>query len=302
MLEGAGTLSEHQKMMAFMDFISDFYLGIQCKERGFEEYIGACGNYSTFLAALAYTQGIPARILILANYPMDQGHNVCEVFYDDGWHLYDPTLGSYYTTSLTGDAVHPYVLGFEELAQGIGNSTDVVCVVSTPHRLMSKWSYGYLGPRIYEESNPKGIIGQNDAFVYPLAMTVSENGNTMLTKNGFSTKYQGIQYIGVASINTAHEWTLNGLEAGREYEFVITGAFVGGDRPQMPFYASASSGNASITKGEEHIFDNGDKSTMKWRICFVPEGGEAQILLTHDYRGPEFLYVTFSSFELRRAK
>ncbi len=300
LLEGTDILSDHQKMMVFMDYIADFYVGVQRKEKGFEEYIGACGNYSNLLAALACTQGIPARVLLLANYPINGGHNVCEVFYDDSWHVYDPTYGAYYTTSSAEETVHPYVLGFEELAQGRGNVSDVVCVVTSPHKLSSKGAYSYLGPRIYEEAVPKGAIGQEQVFAYPLTMATSSNGSTVLTKKDFSTGYQGIQYIGLSSANNIHKWTLSELEAGREYELSVVGAFVGGGRPETPFHASASSENVFITEGEEHIFDNSDKSTMEWKIRFVPEFSEGQMTLGHDYRGPEWHYVMFSSFELRR--
>ena len=301
LLEGTESLSDHQKMMVFMDYIADFHIGTTPKESILEEYVGACGRYSNLLATLAYTQGMPARLLSLANYPEEAGHAVCEVFYDGAWHLYDPTFGAYYTTSAPDEAAQPVVLGYEELSQGLGNVPDVTCVVTSPHRLVhEKLSYGFLGPRIYEKANPKGVIGPEFPMVYPLSLQAAPNGSTVLTEKDFSNEYQGIQYIGAAAINNMHEWTLGNLELDREYEFSIVGKFVGGDR-MVPFQAKASSENVLITEGEEHVFDTEDKSTLEWKIRFIPEVDEAKIMLTHDYRGPELCYIWLSGFELRCA-
>ncbi len=301
LLEGAGTLSPHQKMMIFMDYISDYYVGLHRKGDILEEYIGSCGTYSNLMAALAYTQGIPARLLTLANYPENTGHAVLEVFYDKNWHLYDPLYGAYYTTSPIDEVMHPAVLGYYDLAQGRGNNADVTCVVTAPSRLIAKFSYGYLGPWIYEKANPKGVVGPGDPLIYPLKMEVTANGSTVVTEKDFSGKYQGISYIGQAGINNAHEWMLEKLEPGEAYEFIISAKYVGGEKKE-PFLAKAASDDAKITEGAEHVFVSGDKSSYVWEICFVPEADEAKIMLTHDYRGPELHYVMFSSFELHCAE
>ena len=297
LLEGTESLSDHQKMMVFMDYIADFHIGTTPKESILEEYVGACGRYSNLLATLAYTQGMPARLLSLANYPEEAGHAVCEVFYDGAWHLYDPTFGAYYTTSAPDEAAQPVVLGYEELSQGLGNVPDVTCVVTSPHRLTSPWQYSFLGPRIYEEANPRGVMAPSNLFIYPLAMEASETGSTVLDQRDFSNKYQGIKYIGVASINNIHEWTLSALEPGREYVFSIHGATVDGEATES-FQAKASSENAVIIDGNKHIFDNGDSSSLTWKIRFIPESDTATIMLSHDYRGPEWVHIWFSGFTL----
>ncbi len=299
LLEGSGTLSNHQKMMVFMDYIADFYVGLSTNEVGIEEYIGACGEYSDLLSALAWTQKMPARIVTMGNYPTYKGHTVCEVFYDNAWHLYDPTYGAYYTVSSAEEAEHPYVLGFEELTQGGGNTPDAVCVVTVPQRLERRDSYGFLGPHIYEAANPKGVIGPNHPLIYPLVLEISSDERSSLTAQDFSTKYQGIEYIGAAGINNMHEWTLKGLKEGERYDFVVTAESYNGDRPGK-FIAKAMSKNASILFGTEHHFDNGEPASMQWRITFIPSSDTADVLLTHDYRGPDFCFVRFSGFELRR--
>ncbi len=301
LLEGAKGLSDHEKIMVFMDYISDYYIGRISTKLEFEEYIGACGAYSNLLAALACTQKIPARIVSLGNYPENNGHAVCEVYYDKKWHLYDPTYGAYYTTTPATETEHPYVLGFEELSLGRGNHPGVSCVVTAPHRLISKAAYSFLGPHIYEAANPRGPIGPDRPFVYPLAMEAAANGSAVLTEKDFSGRYQGIRYIGVSGINNLHEWTLRKLVKGEAYEFVVSAKSVGGEKKE-PFLAKAASANAKITEGSEHGFLSGDKSSYVWKICFVPETDEAKIMLTHDFRGPELHYVMFSSFELHCAE
>ncbi len=301
LLEGSGALSNHQKMMVFMDYISEFQFGLGKNDdlTGINEYIGRCGSFANMMAALAFVEGFQTRLITLGNYPENDGHAVCEVFYDDQWHLYDPTYGSYYTTSSAEETVHPYVLSLAELAEGQGDNQDVVCVVTTPQRLNRRNSYGFLGPRIYEDANPKGVIGPTHPLIYPLTMKFSSDKSSSLTEMDFSAKYQGIQYIGAAGVNNMQEWTLNGLEEGEKYDFVVTADSYNGDSPGT-FLAKAVSTDASIMSGAEHEFANEKPASMQWRITFVPSSDTAKILLTHDYRGPEFCFVRCSSFELRR--
>ena len=90
-LEGATDLTEHEKLMVFMDFISDFYYGADVDARdelSCQSYICFCGGYSNLLAVLACTQNLPARLYTLGNYPTDTGHAVCEIYYNNAWHMY----------------------------------------------------------------------------------------------------------------------------------------------------------------------------------------------------------------------
>jgi|GEM_PF-2014979 len=298
LLQGTEDLTEHQKMMVFLDYISDWYVGTDKGSNylNMHSYIGACGVYSNVLAALATASGIEARLLTLGNYPENNGHAVCEVFYDDAWHLYDPTYGSFFTTT-PEDPVTPQVLSFRELAAGLGNREDVTCVVTSPHRLTSDAAYSFLGPRIYEEANPAGPIGPANRLLYPLSLDLSEG---RVDKSGFGSARQGIQYIGAASSNCSQTWTLTGLTAGEQYDFVITAELLGSGRPKSIHtqYVMADSGGRLCQSGQ-HIFYRNDPETFEWHIRFVADADVAHVLLTHDYRGPDQLYVRFSSFELR---
>lgn len=59
------------------------------------------------MAHTATSQGYEARIVFLRErlLPLDIAHVVCEVFYDGGWHLFDPDRGRYY---FDGDTVADY--------------------------------------------------------------------------------------------------------------------------------------------------------------------------------------------------
>ena len=302
LLEGATDLTEHEKLMVFMDFISEFYIGVDADSRdelSCQSYISACGGYSNLLAVLACTQDIPARLLTLGNYPPNDGHAVCEFYYDDAWHFYDPTYGSYYTRTPV-DSESPDVLSFEELCAGMGDSPDITCVVTAPHRLISKVAFGFLGPAIYEKANPKGVLDGTTPMHYPLTISYTEGGTT-IDSTQFDTTRQGISVLGAAYICYMQDWTINGLTPGTKYEFVLSARYVGGE-VLGDFVASATAKNAVITQNAQHTF-NGDKpETMEWVIEFVAESDTVQILLSHDYVGPDYHYINPNSFEIRESQ
>ena len=219
LLAGQDDLTEHQKLMVFMDYISDFYVGIDTRHPGnelnFRTYIAACGGYSNVLVALAATQGIPARLLTLANYPEGNGHAVCEIYYEDGWHLYDPTYGAYYTTTPENTET-PAVLGYEELSAGAGDDSAVTCVVTSLARLRTETDYDFLGPAIYEKADPKGVLGSGEPMHYPLSLDW-QPGGAIVDESQFDTSRQGIQFLGATSICYMQDWTLRGLTPGQAY-------------------------------------------------------------------------------------
>lgn len=302
LLAGTTGLTEHEKIMIFMDFISEFYIGVDAhpnSELSCQSYISACGGYSNLLTALAGTQDIPARLLTLGNYPPNDGHAVCEFYYDDAWHFYDPTYGSYYTRTPV-DSESPDVLSFEELCAGMGDSPDITCVVTAPHRLISKVAFGFLGPAIYEKANPKGVLDGTTPMHYPLTISYTEGGTT-IDSTQFDTTRQGISVLGAAYICYMQDWTINGLTPGTKYEFVLSARYVGGE-VLGDFVASATAKNAVITQNAQHTF-NGDKpETMEWVIEFVAESDTVQILLSHDYVGPDYHYINPNSFEIRESQ
>ena len=298
LLAGTAGLTEHEKIMIFMDFISEFYIGVDAhpnSELSCQSYISACGGYSNLLTALAGTQGIPARLLTLGNYPINNGHAVCEIYYDGAWHLYDPTYGAYYTDT-PEDRSTPNVLSFEELSAGKANSTEITCVVITPERLTSQAAYSFLGPAIYEKANPKGILDGTTPLYYPLAISYDEGG-AKIDSTQFDASHQGISVLGVAYICYMHNWKITNLNVGQTYQFIVSASSVmgeaGGD-----FLAAASAENATVIQNEQHLFSNDDPESMRWVIEFIAESDTVQITLSHDYQGPDYHYIRPESFQI----
>lgn len=298
LLNGIQDLTDHEKVMVFMDFISEFYVGQDIhpgSELSCRSYISACGGYSNLLAVLACTQEIPARLLTLGNYPVNNGHAVCEIYYDGAWHLYDPTYGAYYTNT-PADGATPNVLSFEELSAGIGNSSEVTCVAITPERLTLGAGYSFLGPAIYQEANPKGVIDGQIPLYYPLTISYAAGG-TEIDSTQFGASYQGIDMLGTNSICYMQNWKITNLKVGQTYQFIVSASSVlgeiGGD-----FIATAISENAIVTENRQHIFNNDSPESMKWLIEFIAESDTAQITLSHDYRGPEYHYITTESYQI----
>ena len=297
LLNGSQDLTNHEKIMVFMEFISEWYVGFDNAQHylALGSYIESCGGYSNVLAALATTQGLEARIVNMYNYPQYSGHTVCEIYYDEAWHIYDPTNGAFYTDT-PEDTKNPNVLSYEELSRGEGNSPDITCVVTTPDRLISEMSYGFLGPAIYEAGNPSGVIGPDQPMTFPLTINLLDDA--CITSNEYTTAYQGISYIGSANVNAQHSWTICGLESGKNYQFIVLADKIGGEL-FAPFEIAAESQSCQITTGKTHVFDSDDVNTMEWIIEFTAESETAELLLTHNYSGPDYHYIRIRSFEIK---
>lgn len=299
LLNGHENLTAHEKIMVFMDYISEWNIGTDDGQTylSLQSCTGACGEYSNILAALAVSVGIPGRLITLGNYPANDGHAVCELYHDGGWHLYDPTYGAYYTTAdgqLTIDKPQT-VLSFEQLQQGMGDSPQVTCIVTAPWRLTGAASYSFLGPAIYEKAWPKGVVGPDKPLIYPLTYVMGDTGK--LNKDSFTAAYQGISYLGAGDRNQHHDWTVTNLISGNTYSFVIQGSFVGGEIGG-DFMAYAVGTDANISAGKEHVFNNDNPDSLCWSIEFTAEAETVHLYLTHPYAGSLWHYISLESLEL----
>lgn len=298
-LKGKDDLTNHEKIALFMDYTKKFKIGTNLPkpENVVKDKIGECGGFANTVAALAATQGIETRILTLGNYPINDGHVVIECKINNKWSVYDPTYGSYYTTTPENNK-NPYVLSFDELKSGRGNNSDIKKNVGIPERLISKASYDFLGPEIYELANPSGVVSPLNKMYYPLS--IDYNKDKEITSNEFGGAYQGISYIGAASMNNSHKWTIIGLKENKEYSFKIDGTFVGGEAQadgilDSNFNAYAAIENGTIISGENFTF-NIKQNKKEWVIKFKPQSDTVKITLSHNYVGPEFHYVSLDKF------
>lgn len=301
-LADKGNLSPHQKVVAFMDFIADFEVGIASNsspEATVNERIGACGTFTNLLLALAATQGINGRIISLGNYPTDDGHAVAELWINGKWSVYDPTYASYYTDTLY-NSTNPNVLSFEELRKGEGKRKDVALILNGKQRfnqspLLAK---DYVGTDIYEKANPAGPIGPENPFIYPLWLDV--NQKVEIRNNDFGPKNQGAQYIGAAGINNYHNWRLTSLIPGKEYELEIVPDWIGGDflnnETDFQLTAEMKAGGRLLGQANKTFFS---KELNPWTIRFKADDSVVNILIKHPYFGPELKYIFLKEIRIK---
>lgn len=303
-LHGEEGLTSHQKIVRFMNYMNDFKVGIGSDakpETTLRERIGACGTFTNVLLALAATQGIQGRYINLMNYPLNYGHTVAEFWIDGNWRVYDPTYAAYYTDT-PGDVRNPNVLSFEELRAGKGRDPKVVKVIGNNHRLEEgkPFSYGFLGPEIYEEANPAGSIGPDKPFIFPLTLDFKEKST--LEKEEFGTNNQGANYIGSAGINNNQEWILTSLTPGKKYVFVVVPDGLCGEmlgvEPDFRSFAGILSGG-EIIEGDTVSFPTKNIKLDPWEVRFVANNDTVRLLIQHPYRGPKFHYMIISKYYLK---
>lgn len=68
-----------------------------------------CHGMALAYAALCRRAGLPARVNALYNFGLMQSHNMVEVFFEDDWHLYDPTYGTLFQWEPLADRPRPSV-------------------------------------------------------------------------------------------------------------------------------------------------------------------------------------------------
>lgn len=303
-LAGNTLLSDHQKIVRFMQFIAWFKYGVS--QRGDPEAVimsrvGTCGEFTNVLLALAATQGIPGRYVNLHNYPPGDGHTVAELFIGGKWRVYDPTYASYYTDTPEEDRT-PNVLSFDELRSGKGKNPRVVLIIGNKKRLEETrpLSTSFLGPEIYEKSNPAGPILEDKAFVYPLVLDAKFQPK--IDMKHFGPKHQGASHIGAAGICRVQAWTFSSLQAGKLYEFRITPDLVYQERgdARRPFRLVATMlSGGEIIQGAAFTVIHPAQSIEPWKIRFKAVSEKAKMLIHHNLCGPDYAYLKAREFRLR---
>jgi hypothetical protein len=289
-----GDLTDHQIIVLFMTFLNSARYENPSSadpETTVLEAFGECGTWTNVLLALAAAQGIPGRIIALYNYPPDNGHVVTELFVDGRWQVYDPTYAAYYTPEPENE-VNPVVLSFDQLQDGEGGFPGVSRVVKNPERLNAggAGALAFVGPEIYVQAEPKGVIGPDRPMVFPLSLDLQDKPSIGL--DDFGPENQGAWILGSASyINVSQEFTLTGLTPGQQYTFTILYKGWGGGVGQFSEFVAASeitSGGSLEAGSESYRFEIGQVNDS-WSIRFTAESDTVNLLLTHDYLEPFYL-------------
>lgn len=305
-LAGARDLTDHQKVIRFMALIARFRLGTAPAgdpQTVLAARVGACGEFTNVLLALAATQGIAGRHVNLHNFPPGDGHTVAELFIGGKWQLYDPTYASYYTDTPEDDQA-PNVLSFDELRRGRGRDPEVKLVIGNRARFEQTRprSKLFVGPTIYERANPAGPIIASQPMTYPLLLDAKSR--PLIGGKGLDSAFQGAAYLGAAGICNHQAWTLSSLVPGRSYEFEVSPARIVHEFPgdSLPFrFTVLMLSGGVLTSGATYVAENESSPLPPWIIRFQAQSSRASILLRHDLCGPNLAYITIGSFRLREA-
>jgi|GEM_PF-989837 len=282
--------NELEKILAFMKEIAFMKTGLPADNSPFgvlNERIGACGIYSCTLLSLAKTQNLKGRLVSLLNYPDRDGHVVTEIQLNGKWHIFDPTYGLYFKNEKTGG-----IMSFEELRNPANKAVPVY--INKKRYAASGEQTGWGTQRVYLHANPAGPIGPDKPMFFPLFLRV---GQTAVMPN---LSFQGGVYLGAAMVNNNHHWTFSGLIPGRNYRFIITPAYIGGDLPDKSFafsYRFFQPGAAAQMKTKTIKLNRGNLSPIQ--IDFTASAPVVELEVRHPYVGLQFHYLSIKKYELK---
>ena len=292
-----GAVSDHEKVVRFMRYIGQFRVGVAADaspETAINEQLGACGTFTNTLLALSAAQGLKGRVVSMLNYPVNDGHALAEIFADGQWRLYDPTYGTYY---LDNEKPHAGALSFLAVMHAFTAGTpEIKREVLTGRPGVDDFT----GREIFLNANPAGVIGPDHPMAFPLSLHATEF--PALDEKEFGPKFQGASFIGAASTNQNHIWTVSGLTPGAEYIFSLQPKRIGGDiknGDDRKFVVTASIVGAKMESNFRHIFDFSSDSVKPWELSFKADNPEVRILLNHPYDGPDLRYMMMKSYSVK---
>jgi len=104
-IRDANALKDKEKVLAVNDWIAaNFINEAQDKvasnwRENLRERYGSCQIRSVIIRELLAPIGVKSRIIQVFNFNLnhpEDSHVVCEAYYDDNWHLFDPSFGVFY--------------------------------------------------------------------------------------------------------------------------------------------------------------------------------------------------------------
>jgi len=117
--QGTYLLSDEQKAIEIERFMVTYFKNERTKSSGnatdfIKEGKSICGGKSYVFRILLRKLNIPARYIGLFYAPSQGGHVLAEVYYQDSWHLFDPTFGIFVYSESTYNH-KGYILSMDEL-------------------------------------------------------------------------------------------------------------------------------------------------------------------------------------------
>lgn len=261
-----------------------------------EQRIGACGNNSVLMIAMANELGIEGRIINLWNIPsIGGGHSVVEFFYDGKWHLFDPTNGAYYTNNgvITGD-----IASFEDIRK----NPDIVAnhkYLPVGQRLLSNlnkefintgFTQGpYSSPLTYSKANPSGVASPDNPMFFPIVLDFKKQKSFHYGSiDGDSSDMQkigsypaGLSYLGAARFgNNNHQYMLSNATVGKNY--IIEIRWNDFNNNNLAFFADSSGG--IIKEGRTWPGNNKWQKLYKiWKVKVTATKPNVILKLKHNY-------------------
>jgi hypothetical protein len=266
----------HEKTMKYMGYMNTTFTfgphdfdGMAYPHKILQNKKGQCGDYAIMLSAFLATQGIPTRIVGMYNYH-NSAHVVVGVYYDELWHMYDPTYMAYWVDE------NNTILSFYDLRDDTTHITLVGGNTTIPPI--------YLNEEIYRISTPAGVIGPPNPMIWDLSIDMNTN-NTFVVPP--PTEYRaGSGYIGATYINNFQRWTFRNLTENRTYSFVVYPIEVWGSDI---FILRTDRGDVAEIRND---------NILPVRINITARNSTETLELHHDYRGYADVLVLIEKYEL----
>lgn len=305
-------LSCHQKCLLIMDWINkNIFTGITDTDPyiTLKEKMGACGNKSSLMAAIAEGLGLNTRFINLYNYPrLGQGHSVVEIEWDGKWHLYDPFYCAYYVNNLNdvNNRVDPQVASFEELRMNPYIADTQAVIMNIGETLLATLEYEdgkrdkggyYTSSGVYQYADPAGVVTADNPLNFPAVFDFEGKNQICIGyKNDSLMELSAdpnngipmmMYFIGSTHCNVSHEYRLENLEQSVVYKLEI--------------------GILENSVEEFHLFVDGEKVEIltdkglnitqedkKIAIQFRTLSTEGKLFLKHNYTsGTEYICIDY---------
>jgi hypothetical protein len=132
--EGLENFPQEDQVLGILRFIGSFLKSennFGCATKIIQEGHAICGGKVISYSALSRKVGLPTRIVNMFGLVNQGGHSVIEVYYDNAWHLVDPTYGIFFYSQPDHDS-NGHILSMKELFDDIQNDLFMFKVIDTP--------------------------------------------------------------------------------------------------------------------------------------------------------------------------
>ncbi|MBL8150335.1 MAG: hypothetical protein JNN15_10465 [Blastocatellia bacterium] len=236
-------LSEEEKAISIMKFVASS-LRMQSNDgsatKMLKDGYAICGGMSYIFIMLCRKADLATRYVGTSYLPSISSHAMAEVYYDNKWHLFDPTFGVFFYSQ--ADYRKGSILSFQELISknqsyftlkvvpkpwtGLYDTSikTFIPVLAEPAYL--KDIYGLSIEQIYKEIRTESFpiaYSSSDLVSYPVDVDLGlasevwfgqvDKSNSELAK--YSKRFSGSHYLGLSTPNAYHTWLIKAPKNSR---------------------------------------------------------------------------------------